>query len=86
VKKGYDSDPLFGKVMNNPEDYSTRFTVNDGLVWFTNIAGVEVLCLPRGVMDNGKTIRGMVIERAHAIVGHYGPQRTNEYIRRSYWW
>ncbi|KIY60634.1 hypothetical protein CYLTODRAFT_330354, partial [Cylindrobasidium torrendii FP15055 ss-10] len=55
-------------------------------IWYTNIMGDEVLCVPQGTLRNGKTIREMVIKRAHEIAGHYGPQQTNEYIRRMYWW
>ena len=27
-----------------------------------------------------------IIEQAHSIVGHYGDQRTAEYVQRWYWW
>jgi hypothetical protein len=27
-----------------------------------------------------------IVEQAHQVVGHFGSQRTSDYIRRWYWW
>ena len=32
------------------------------------------------------TLHGRIIEQAHMIVGHFGPLKTAEYVRRWYWW
>jgi hypothetical protein len=33
-----------------------------------------------------QSLHGVIIDQAHTIVGHFGPQRTTDYIRRWYWW
>ena len=37
-------------------------------------------------MDMKKTLHGLVVESAHSIIGHFGPQKTLDYVRRWYWW
>jgi hypothetical protein len=32
------------------------------------------------------TIWARIVEQAHQVVGHFGSQRTSDYIRRWYWW
>jgi len=32
------------------------------------------------------TLRTRILDQAHQVVGHYGPQRTSDYIRQWYWW
>ena len=33
-----------------------------------------------------KSLCGLIIEAAHAVVGHFGPQKTSNYVHRWYWW
>src|SRR5690606_193186 len=47
--------------------------------------GERVLCVPHGSFNN-KSLRGSILEQAHEILGHFGPQRTSDYVRRWYWW
>ena len=84
LKDNYPKDPLFSKVMKAPKDHPT-FRVHDGLIWTRNSNKEWVVCLPKGRTDN-ESIRGMVIDQAHTVLGHFGPQRTADYIRRWYWW
>ncbi|KIY60990.1 hypothetical protein CYLTODRAFT_253334, partial [Cylindrobasidium torrendii FP15055 ss-10] len=32
IQVGYDGDPLFGKIIDNPEDHSRKFMVRDSLI------------------------------------------------------
>src|ERR1700724_4028880 len=61
-------------------DYPT-FTVRDDLIWKRNLRGDEVLCLPRD-----RELLLEILTQAHESVGHFGGQRTDEYIHRWYWW
>ena len=80
IKSKYQKDRLFKVIMEEPERYST-FSVKDKLVWKKNIQGDEVICVPRN-----RDIITIILTQAHEIIGHFGVQRTNEYIRRWYWW
>ncbi|KIY66666.1 hypothetical protein CYLTODRAFT_354607, partial [Cylindrobasidium torrendii FP15055 ss-10] len=77
-------DPLLAKVLADPDGNPT-FVLRDQVVWYVRPDGVQVLCVPKGKLGE-RTIRGALIEEAHRVVGHYGPQRTSEYLRRWYWW
>ena len=80
IRAGYKNDKLLALVIEKPEDYLT-FTVRDNLIWRKNIRGDEVLCLPR---DCELLLK--ILIQAHEAVGHFGSQRTDEYIRQWYWW
>jgi len=80
VRAGYKDDKLLTLVIEKPEDYPT-FTVRDNLIWRKNIRGDEVLCLPRD-----RELLLEILIQAHETVGHFGSQRTDEYIRWWYWW
>ena len=84
VKRGYRKDMLFSKVLEDKEKYSL-FQYRDGYLYTENRGGQEVLCIPRVVMKD-YSLTATVIEQAHTILGHYGAQKTADYIRRWYWW
>ncbi|KAJ3911455.1 hypothetical protein F5877DRAFT_55313, partial [Lentinula edodes] len=84
IKEYYKHDVIFSKVLKRPEDHP-RFTVEDKLIWTTNQVGTKVLCIPESPKGK-KSLRGAIIEQGHTTVGHFGPQRTADYIRRWYWW
>jgi Integrase zinc binding domain len=44
------------------------------------------LCIPKGKTLGGKSLRGLILEQAHKVIGHFGEQRTSDYVRRWYWW
>jgi len=79
ICSGYKDDKLLALVIEKPEDYLT-FTVRDNLIWRKNIHGDEVLCLPRDCK-----LLLEILTQAHETVGHFGSQRTNEYICQWYW-
>ena len=84
VRNGYKDDPLFSKIMEEKERYAT-FSVRDGFVYVTNTGKQEVLCIPRKVTKD-YSLTATIIDQAHTILGHFGPQKTADYIRRWYWW
>ncbi|TFK80246.1 hypothetical protein K466DRAFT_441548, partial [Polyporus arcularius HHB13444] len=84
LRSSYAEDPLFSKVIREPSNYRS-FLVWDGFVYSTNRRGDEVLCIPR-VKYKGRTTTQLILDQAHETVGHYGPQRTSEYVRRWFWW
>lgn len=84
VRQGYVNDGLFTKVIAHPEQYSV-FRYHDQLLYSKNRQGNEVLCLPR-VQLRQRALTEIVIDQAHTTIGHFGPQRTSEYICRWFWW
>jgi len=84
IKSGYDHDSLFAKVLKQPDQHAA-FTVRDQLIWSRNRGGEQVLCVPSTKMGR-QSLHGVIIDQAHTIVGHFGPQRTADYIRQWYWW
>jgi hypothetical protein len=84
IRSGYEHDSLFAKVMKQPDQH-TAFMVHDQLVWSRNRGREQVLCVPSTKMGH-QSLHGIIIDQAHTIVGHFGPQHTADYIRRWYWW
>ncbi|KAI5897452.1 uncharacterized protein SCHCODRAFT_02472796, partial [Schizophyllum commune H4-8] len=84
IKVSYASDSLAKKILEHPEDHKD-FQVKSGVIWARNANREWVTYVPKGSFVD-KTLRQVVIEQAHQTVGHFGPQRTGEYIRRWYWW
>jgi hypothetical protein len=80
VKSEYEQDTLFAIVLKQPDKHK-GFMMHNSLLWRTNTCGDEVLCIPW----NPKVIT-MVMDQAHATLGHFGNQRTAEYLQRWYWW
>lgn len=84
IKRSYATDTLFSKVLVDKFKHCP-YSERNGLITIVNQAGERVVCVPDGKLGN-KYIRGLIIEQAHEVVGHFGPQKTSEYIRRLYWW
>ncbi len=84
VREGYASDRMMKLIVDNPADHPL-FRIEDDMIWTKNRTGDDVLCIPRTLMGD-KSIIGIILEQAHSIFGHYGYQRTSEYVRRWYWW
>lgn len=77
----YDGDKLFEAIMKEPENYRT-FQVRDNMVFTRNLRGDEVACIP----NSNRELVTKILQQSHEIVGHFGEQKTSEYIRRYYWW
>jgi hypothetical protein len=84
ILKGYEEDVFFGRITKKNEE-NPLFRIHNGLVWTQNRGGEEVLCIP-SAKSLKTTIRARIVEQAHQVVGHFGSQRTSDYIRRWYWW
>jgi len=84
IRSGYDHDSLFTKVLKQPDQHAA-FMIRDQLIWSHNRGGEQVLCVPSTKMGC-QSLHGIIIDQAHTIVGHFGPQRTADYIQRWYWW
>ncbi|KAI0349275.1 hypothetical protein OH77DRAFT_1415340, partial [Trametes cingulata] len=59
--------------------------MRDGILFTKNRQDEEVVCLPRALYK-ARSIPGLILEGAHTALGHLGPQRTSEYVRRWFWW
>ena len=78
--KHYPCDKLFAMVIDKPDDYKT-FTIVDKIIRTKNLMGNNIVCIPCN-----RDLVTCLITQAHDMLGHFGPQRTVEYIRRWYWW
>ena len=79
IKLGYEHDSLFMKILKQPDQH-TAFTIHDQLIWSRNQGGKQVLCVLLTKMGS-QSLHGIIIDQAHTIVGHFGPQHTTDYIR-----
>jgi hypothetical protein len=84
VRKGYEDDPLFSKILAEPGSFR-GFANKDGILISRNYLGEEVVCVPR-TMHGKRSLPEIIIEGCHLILGHFGARKTIEYIRRFYWW
>lgn len=84
VRAGYGSDATFSKIVAAPEHFAS-YKMVDGLVYTQNRLGDKVLCVPRTLLDK-RTLPQIIIEHAHTLLGHFGYNKTSDYIRRWYWW
>lgn len=84
IRQGYSLDKTLSKVLDNPAGFSS-FAMRDGTLYTKNRQDEEVVCLPRAPYK-GCSIPELVLDRAHTALGHLGPQRTLEYVRRWFWW
>ncbi|TEB25337.1 hypothetical protein FA13DRAFT_1591077, partial [Coprinellus micaceus] len=76
IKRTYATDPLFSKVLADPSKHRL-YTVVNGLITMVSQAGERTVCIPGGKLGD-KSLRGIVIEQAHEVVGHFGAQKTAE--------
>jgi len=84
VKHGYIKDPLLSKVLENVAHHKS-FEIIEDLIYTHNRAGDSVLCIP-SIIQKKRRLTEVIIAQAHEILGHFGPQKTADYIRRYYWW
>ena len=55
--------------------------MKNGIIWTRDKMAQEVMCVPRE-----KQLVTKLVMTAHELLGHYGSQRTEEYLRRYCWW
>jgi hypothetical protein len=86
LKSAYKTDALYQKVLSHPESHHF-FKLSGDYLPRLNYAGETVLCIPKHMYSTTKqSLRGMILQSAHQILGHLAAQRTADYIRRWYWW
>jgi hypothetical protein len=77
-------DHLFTKVLGNIRHHKT-FELVDSLLYTHNRENATVLCIP-STIHNKRCLTEVIIVQAHEVLGHFGPQKTTEYICWYYWW
>ncbi|GLB37195.1 putative DNA RNA polymerase [Lyophyllum shimeji] len=80
IAQNYSEDKLFSIILEKPEDFRA-FRAEHDLIWTTNAVDDSVLCVPRV-----PALITPILEQAHLMAGHFGAERTAEYVRRWYWW
>ena len=80
IRNGYKDDKLFKIILENEKGFPL-FTKEGGILRKRNLQDENVICVPRD-----REIITRILTDAHEILGHFGDQRTCEYIRRWYWW
>jgi hypothetical protein len=84
IRNGCSEDKLLSKVSERINHHK-NFKIHDSLIYIKNHTGQAMLCVP-SVIKNKQCLTEIVIAQAHEVLGHLGPQKTVDYIRRSYWW
>jgi hypothetical protein len=84
IKAGYQNDPFIGKIVKDPGAFS-MFSIKEDMIYTRNRGGEEVVCVPNSRLGEYSICRRL-IEQAHKSLGHFGPQRSGDYLRRWYWW
>jgi hypothetical protein len=80
IRNGYKNDKLFKIVIGNAKQFPS-FTEDNGILRRKNLLDNDAICVPRD-----KELITKILTDAHDILGHFGDQRTCEYIRHWYWW
>jgi hypothetical protein len=83
IRRGYKDEPLLAKVVAQPKHFP-QFMERNGLLYMKNRENKEVLCLPH-MLYKGNNIIARIVDQAHRSIGHFGAQRTMDYICRLYW-
>ncbi|TFK79065.1 hypothetical protein K466DRAFT_506218, partial [Polyporus arcularius HHB13444] len=84
LKQGYRDDAVCRKIVDNPTHHE-RFRLRDGIVEHLNNRGTWVMCVPES-KHGRKRLAQVILEHAHTVMGHLGVKKTNEYVRRWFWW
>ncbi|KAJ3915116.1 hypothetical protein F5877DRAFT_2374, partial [Lentinula edodes] len=79
IKELYNHDCMFSKILKRSEDCS-RCTVEKMI-----LGGNRTLCIPESPKGL-RSLRGAILDEGQRLIGHFGPQRTSDYIRLFYWW
>ncbi|KAG6893552.1 hypothetical protein C0995_016721, partial [Termitomyces sp. Mi166 len=80
ILQGYKKDRMYIEILNKPTEHP-RFTIERELIYTVNMEGAKVLCVPRDW-----SLITTILDQAHTIVGHFGYQKTLNYVRQMYWW
>ena len=84
LKAGYAEDALCRKIVEHPSHHE-RFRMRDGLIEHLDNRNRWVICIP-DVLRTGQRLVQIILDHAHTLIGHLGTSKTNEYVRRWFWW
>ena len=56
------------------------FKTKNKIIYTKNRGGENVVCVPLAMLAE-TTLKTRILDQAHQVVGHYGPQRMSDYIR-----
>lgn len=85
AKSGYAKDRVLSRVVARPREHKAFTLKPNGLLYTQSRSGEEVLCIPH-CKTGQRYLTEIVIEHGHQTLGHLGSQKTEEYIRRWFWW
>ncbi|KAG6881251.1 hypothetical protein C0995_002491, partial [Termitomyces sp. Mi166 len=74
ILQGYKKDQMYVEILDKLTEHS-RFTIEWKLIYTVNMEGVKVLCVPRDW-----SLITTILDQAHNIVGHFGYQKTLNYV------
>jgi hypothetical protein len=78
IHKGYPDDKVFRKILPKV-DRHLMFSMKNRMIWAQNRGGEDAVCVP-STRSQDMTLRTRIIDQAHQVVGHFGPQQTIDYI------
>jgi hypothetical protein len=84
ISEATKRDKLLVKVLRDPEAFA-GFSVADSIVYLLSNDGHKRLCIPGGNFK-GRKMTEIVIDHFHSTLGHLGPLKTIESIKREFWW
>ncbi|KAG6859093.1 hypothetical protein C0995_011543, partial [Termitomyces sp. Mi166 len=75
ILQGYKKDRMYVEILDKPTEHS-QFMIEQELIYTINTEGAKVLCVPRD-----RSLIMTILDQAHNIVGHFGYQKTLNYVR-----
>jgi len=72
-------DSFFRKVIKKMGAHPS-FKKKNEIIYTKNRGGEDIVCILSTMLAE-MTLRTRTLDQAHQVVGHYGPQRTSDYIR-----
>ncbi|KAG6896844.1 hypothetical protein C0995_010997, partial [Termitomyces sp. Mi166 len=75
ILQGYKKDRMYVTILDKPTEHS-QFTIEQKLIYTVNMERAKVLCVPRD-----RLLITTILNQAHNIVGHFGYQKTLNYVR-----
>jgi hypothetical protein len=82
--KGKYSDDKFFKLILEDRSQFKNFVIEDDVIYLKE-SGMTLLCIPDCVIGR-RSVRELIIDRAHSILAHLGATKTIAYLRSSVWW
>ena len=84
VRKGYEHDPVFKRILEAPSQFK-NFEKKNNLLYLKE-KGYQLLCIPADMIINGRSLREIFISEAHSLLAHLSSVKTLAYLRDHVWW